>query len=109
MNTLVAEKIKLKARVKRYLADTLTPVSLFLKVRDHYTDPVLLESNDFRSKEDCFSFLGLDSLASFQVQNGTIHLNFPDERTTKRQVENVETVPREFKAFLSQFKSSNRL
>ena len=40
-------KIHLKTLHKRYLADTATPVTMYLKVRDHYKNPVLLESNDF--------------------------------------------------------------
>ena len=45
------EKVRLRTVVSRQLADFLTPVSLYLKVRDSFTDPVLLESNDFNLTE----------------------------------------------------------
>lgn len=96
-------KIQLKTIVKKQLADTLTPVSLFLRVRDHFTDPVLLESNDFRSKEDCMSFMGLDSIADFRVQNGVITESFPNGKRHKIPVRDVTTVPSMLYDFLQYF------
>ena len=103
METETIEKIPIQARVKKYLADTLTPVTLFLKVRDQFRDPVLLESNDFRSKEDCFSFIGLDAMTTFEVRNGQIIEWLPDGEQKHMTVRDVTTVPRAFKAFLDQF------
>ncbi|WP_367390003.1 anthranilate synthase component I family protein [Lewinella sp. LCG006] len=96
-------KIALKVSVRKMLSDTLTPVSLYLRLRDHYTDPVLLESNDISNKEECFSFIGLDTLASFQVQAGRIKTQFPGEETETRPLTGTQTVAGEFKAFLSHF------
>ena len=47
---LTATKNNIKTKVTHLLADTVTPVSIYLKVRDHFNNPVLLESNDFRSR-----------------------------------------------------------
>lgn len=85
------------------LADTYTPVSLYLRLRDHYTDPVLLESNDISNKEECFSFIGLDTLASFQVKAGTISTQYPGEPKEERQLSSTQTVAQEFREFLSRF------
>lgn len=97
-------EIRLTAQVKRYLADTITPVSLYLRLRDHFRDPVLLESNDFRSKEDCFSFIGLDTLATFEVQNGWIKTTWRQEISSQREVTSVNDVPTALKDFLQSFK-----
>ena len=97
------KKMLLNAKVNRYLADTVTPVTLYLKLRDHFRDPVLLESNDFRSKEDCFSFIGLDSLATFEVQNGWLKTSWRGETMTYTKVENVTQVPEALQAFIGQF------
>ena len=93
----------LHAKVNRYLADTVTPVTLYLKLRDHFRDPVLLESNDFRSKEDCFSFIGLDSLATFEVQNGWMKTSWRGETMTYSKVENVQQVPEALQNFIQHF------
>ncbi len=47
----------------------ITPVSLFLKMRDRYNGGLLLESSDYRSKENSLSFLCFDPLLSFKVEN----------------------------------------
>ncbi len=103
MTTETTTKIKLRTLVKKQLSDTITPVSLFLRVRDHFTDPVLLESNDFRSKEDCMSFMGLDSIADFRVQNGTITERFPNGKRHQIPVRDVTTVPAMLYDFLQYF------
>ena len=51
----VAGKISISVKTRRVLADTVTPVSLYLRLRDHFGGSVLLESSDFRSMENCFS------------------------------------------------------
>lgn len=99
----IQQAVKLKVRVKKLLADTLTPVSLFLKVRDHFTEPVLLESNDFRSKEDCMSFLGLETLATFEVEGGFIHERKPGGESNRRPVTGITSVPDALQAFVQSF------
>lgn len=66
---LKKKKTRLTTYVKRFLADTLTPVSAYLRLRDHFKGSALLESTDFRSIENCRSFIGLEPLddASFLI------------------------------------------
>lgn len=103
MSTTTLQQIPLTVRVRRYLSDTQTPVSLFLKLRDHYTDPVLLESNDFRSKEDCHSFLGLDAIAVFQVKEGVIRRQLPGGGPERETVAGPDAVPAALQRFLACF------
>lgn len=103
MTTAINTKISIRTKVHKMLMDTHTPVSLYLKLRDHFTDPVLLENNDFRNKEDCFSFMGMESIADFQVQNGVISERFPDGETVKSKVLDVSTVPMALRAFVSRY------
>ena len=101
--TTTKTKIVIKTKVRKFLADMITPVGLYLKVRDQFTDPVLLDSNDFRSKEDCSSFLGLDALASFEVKNGQIIQQFPNGHLQVATVQDVQSVPLAMNAFAQQF------
>jgi anthranilate synthase component 1 len=97
------QKIRIRSQVRQFLADTVTPVTLYLKGRDAFTEPVLLENNDFRSKEDCYSFLGFDAIASFQVQNGDIIERLPGGQTRRSAAHDVLAVPSAMKAFLERF------
>ena len=101
------EKVRLRTVVSRQLADFLTPVSLYLKVRDSFTDPVLLESNDFSSASDCFSYIGLQSIAGITVDNGLITMTHPSNGTEEIRVSNEQTVPSVLKDFISSFEVDN--
>lgn len=100
---LTNHPIPIAVEVRRLLADTFTPVSLYLRLRDHYTDPVLLESNDISNKEECFSFIGLDTLAAFRVQNGTVTRQYPGEAPVHAPLAAQETVADALRGFLSRF------
>jgi anthranilate synthase component 1 len=89
METTVSGVITLNVRTKKLLADTVTPVSLYLKIRDCYRESVLLESNDFRSKEDCHSFIGMEPIAQFIVQDGFIVEKLPNGVLLRRKAEKV--------------------
>ena len=97
------QQIHLRTHIKKQLADMVTPVSVFLKVRDHYTQPVMLESNDFSSAEDCFSYIGLQAIAEIQVKNGLISTMLPDGETSSIPVIDVNTVPDALQHFAQQF------
>jgi anthranilate synthase component 1 len=101
------DKVRLKTVISRQLADFLTPVSLYLKVRDFFTDPVLLESNDFSSASDCFSYIGLQSMASISVANGRISLQSPETGSQELIIDNEYTVPSVLKSFISSFEVDN--
>jgi anthranilate synthase component 1 len=102
MTTSQQQKVKIRTRVRRHLADTLTPVTLYLKARDHFTEPVLLENNDFRNKEDCYSFMGLGAIGSFRVQNGRISMALPGLEAEERTVTDPQSVPEAMMGFLQQ-------
>lgn len=96
-------KVHLRTVISRQLADFLTPVSLYLKVRDFFTDPVLLESNDFSSASDCFSYIGLQSIAGISVSNQIITLSHPQNGQVVIVVDENVSVPEELKKFITSF------
>jgi len=71
-------KYKLKTFTKKLLADTLTPVNIYLKLRDVYAGSILLESSDYHGHENSLSFICCEPIASFQVQGTTAEKRYPD-------------------------------
>lgn len=71
-------KYKLKTFSKKLLADTLTPVNIYLKLRDVYAGSILLESSDYHGHENSLSFICFEPIASFQVRGDTAELRYPD-------------------------------
>jgi anthranilate synthase component I len=97
------KKTNIRASVTHLLADTVTPVSIYLKVRDHFDNPVLLESNDFRSRENCFSIIGLEPIAGFKVQTGQIYKHCIDGTTQTETIDNPQLIIGELDAFIKSF------
>jgi len=77
---------------RKQLADLQTPVSIYLKVRDMYPQSALLESSDYHSTENSFSFIGIEPLARFSVKNGKITEQYPDGTITQKNVEQIAVV-----------------
>jgi len=72
------KKYKFKTKYKKLLADILTPVSLYLKIRDRFPNSILLESSDFHSIENSHSYICFKPLANFKVHNNHITEGNPD-------------------------------
>jgi len=70
------KKIKFKSITKNSIADTVTPVGLYLKFRDKYANTLLLESSDYHSKEESFSFICIEPILTIKAENH--HLSFSD-------------------------------
>lgn len=68
----------LHTHYKKILADTITPVSIYLKIRDKYPNSILLESSDYHANDNTFSYICFNPIASIQVKNERISQQFPD-------------------------------
>ncbi len=71
-------KYQLTTATKKLLADTLTPVNIYLKLRDVYAGSILLESSDYHGHENSLSFICCDPIASFEVNQDAIEIRYPD-------------------------------
>ncbi|WP_437399350.1 anthranilate synthase component I family protein [Flagellimonas lutimaris] len=71
-------KYELKTHCKKILADTITPVSVYLKIRDKFPNSILLESSDYHANDNSFSYICCNPIASIEVVNETITQRFPD-------------------------------
>ncbi len=85
-------KIKLITSERKLLADTLTPVNIYLKLRDVYAGSILLESSDYHGHENSLSFICCDPIATFQVKNDRIEKRFPGGEKIVEVVERKEQV-----------------
>jgi anthranilate synthase component 1 len=98
--------MKLQAEQKKILADTLTPVSVYLRVRDQFPNSCLLESSDYHGQENSYSFIAFDPIASFSVHNDEIIIERSGEEQ-KEAVTDVKQVLPALKSFVSSFEISN--
>lgn len=99
------KKYKLHTQHKQILADTVTPVSIYLKIRDKFPNSLLLESNDYHSNENSFSYICCNPIASIKVENESISVALPDGSTTKKSIENQKNVTDSIQEFASRFET----
>ena len=66
--------MNLKTKTYTTLADTLTPVSIYLKLRDLYPKSILLESNLNEKRDKSRSYICLNPIASFRAFKTQISL-----------------------------------
>jgi len=94
---------KIYTRSKKLLADTLTPVNIYLKLRDIYAGSFLLESSDYHGQENSLSFICCDPIASFQVDNLDVTIKYPDGKTFKETAENGNDILEQLNEFRTSF------
>jgi len=72
------KKYKVITTHKKMLADTTTPVSIYLRLRDVFPNSLLLESSDYHSRENSMSYVCCEPISGFVLNNGALKLNYPD-------------------------------
>lgn len=88
--------IKLKTTHIKRLSDRVTPVNIYLNLRDKFANSILLESSDYHSKENNFSYICCEPIAKFEVKSGQITTEFPDGTGDKKPAEDVINELRQF-------------
>jgi len=91
---------------KQILADTITPVSIYLKIRDQFPNSLLLESSDHHANENSFSYICCNPIASIKIENETITRSFPDGTSSITDITSNTVVAKEIEEFASLFKAS---
>lgn len=89
---------------KTILADTLTPVNVYLKIRDKFSNPLLLESTDFNGDENSYSIVCFEPIARIQVQDKLISKQYPDGSQEQIDIEDSKYfVPKQMNDFFQSF------
>ena len=101
------EIYKIKTTYKKILADTITPVSVYLKIRDKFANSLLLESSDYHANDNSFSYICCNPIASIKIVNETIYKTFPDGTSTTIAIDKNSNIPIIIEEFASQFESEN--
>lgn len=96
-------KYKIKSTSKKLLADTLTPVNIYLKLRDVFAGSILLESSDYHGHENSLSIICCDPIASFMVKNTMTEIRFPDGKVLKEEIGGTGTLVAKLDEFRNSF------
>ena len=97
---------QLETNFKKILADTITPVSVYLKIRDRFPNSILLESSDYHANDNSFSYICCNPIASIKVENEVILEQFPDGTSKETNIEPTTDVVAILDAFSKKFKGN---
>ena len=100
-------KYNLTSHYKKILADTITPVSMYLKIRDKFPNSILLESSDYHANNNSFSYICCNPIASIKIENETILENYPDGTSQTTVIDKTVDVATVLNNFSTKFSSSN--
>lgn len=91
-----------KTIVHKTLSDTNTPVELYLKLRDKFANTFLLESSEHLTKENSYSYLCLEPIASFVADTASVTVKYPDGKTTVVETSSL-SISEQLNAFANSF------
>ncbi len=72
------QQFKFNINTKEMLADVLTPVAIYLKMRDIYPQSILLEGADFKAGDNQYSFIGMQPIAGIKATDDKIEYTYPN-------------------------------
>jgi anthranilate synthase component 1 len=70
------------------LADTVTPVSVYLRLRTLYPKSILLESSDYHGHENAWSFICLKPVSCFTAEHGKVTIEKNGGHKTSMDISN---------------------
>ena len=101
-------KYKLQTNYKKILADTITPVSIYLKIRDTFPNSILLESSDYHGSENSFSYVCCNPIASITVKDQSVSETFPDGSNQLTHCEVANEIPSMIHNFSQKFTTESQ-
>ena len=100
-------KFKLKENRKEIITDTLTPVSIYMKIRDIYANSILLESSDYSSKDNSYAYICFKPIAKFELENNYLEINYPNKERSVYNIKDSDSVFNKLNEFMNSFEFSS--
>lgn len=84
---------KIKVNTRTFLGDLQTPIGIYLKMRDLYTNSVLLESSDYNSAANSVSYVAFKPMSTFKVKNGMASIEYTNGETAEIEITEERKLP----------------
>ncbi len=92
--------LKFKTVTRNQLADTVTPVGMYSKIRDKYPNSLLLESSDYHSKEESYTFICIEPIVTIKADENEFSYTY------KSEVVNKQPIGRNFYSIFEDYKKT---
>ena len=91
---------------KKIIVDTLTPVSIYLKLRDQFSNTILLESSDYIAKDNSYAYICCNPVSKFYVKKNVLTIEYPDKKIEEKKLNDLSNIISELTDFISKFNIS---
>ena len=79
-------KIKINTYHKKIFADTITPVEVYLKIRDVFPNSLLLENSDYMLANNNYSYICFNQIGHIKIKDNKVECKFPDGKNESREI-----------------------
>ena len=88
---------------RRLLADVLTPVGIYLRLRDQFPGSILLESNEYGNRHNSLSFICCEVVGEFKVQDGVITSQHPGREVSISSITDHDTMLKQLREYAAAY------
>ena len=78
MTSFFFSMYKYKSIHKKIIVDN-DLVSIYLKLRDQFSNTILLESSDYIAKDNSYAYICCNPISKFYIKKNTLYTEFPDK------------------------------
>ena len=96
--------MNIHTEVTKLLADTYTPVGIYLRLRDRFRDTVLLESTDSHASENSYSFIAVNAIGGIEISSmNEIEYKYPNQEPIRETIQEVQAAPDRLWAYMQEY------
>ncbi|MGK6350644.1 anthranilate synthase component I family protein [Parapedobacter sp. DT-150] len=81
---------RFKTTYKQLLADTTTPVSTYLRLRDVFPNSLLLESSEYHSRENNMSYICCQPIAGITLDRDFLEIRYPGSAPERKPASGID-------------------
>ena len=101
------KRIKLNNYHKKIFADTITPVEVYLKIRDIFPNSLLLENSDYMLANNNYSFICFNQIGHIKIKNNEVNCSYPERGDDSRMLAKDEKISTVIHDYLEKFETTN--
>jgi anthranilate synthase component 1 len=101
------KRIKLNNYHKKIFADTITPVEVYLKIRDIFPNSLLLENSDYMLANNNYSFICFNQIGYIKIKDNKVYCSYPEGEDESRILVKDEKVSTLIHNYLERFDTTN--
>jgi anthranilate synthase component 1 len=87
-------------------ADSFTPVALYLRLRDQFPHTFLMESSDYHTRRNSFSYIGVQSIAEVKATENAFYTEIEGVSNTEKLDSKLD-LPNKLQSFINQFEAED--